>query len=253
MELRLGEFGVTATAAERPKYDAPLLFVHGLWTGIWIWRNFATHLAHRGWSSYQVVLRSSAEAPGADLTVSLQRVVDRLDSPPIVIGHGAGGLLAMRLGGLRAAVGLTPLLPENLHRDPVLASVRARLWRGLRRPFRPSRRQAARFLGVRAEVLVAEPPPWIDSFRRGAPLSNGSLPSFPRLLMAGAEDRRSPPAAVAQLAARLSADFHTCAGADHALPFGATWERAVGEVHRWAIKRLGEPLLLLRGDEDLRE
>jgi alpha-beta hydrolase superfamily lysophospholipase len=75
----------------------------------------------------------------------------------------------------------------------------------------------------------------------------------PRLVVAGGHDPCGRPVELERLAAEIGADYQCHPDADHALPFGPLWETVAAGVHRWLIRTLGESLLLLRGDEDLRE
>jgi pimeloyl-ACP methyl ester carboxylesterase len=72
----------------------------------------------------------------------------------------------------------------------------------------------------------------------------------PRLLVAGERDPFCPPRAVERLAQYLGAQCQTAERAGHALPWDIGWEQRVAGMHRWLIQTLGQPLLLLRNDED---
>ena len=253
--MLLGDFQVSVHNAERPKFGAPLLLIHGLWTGPWIWRNFAGYLGHRGWSSYVVDLHGSSRDVRWENTVqALQRAVEQLDSQPVVVGHDAGALLALALHSTRAAVALAPLAPGgSASPHPILRSVRARRSRFLGRPLLPSRSQSVHLLGVSdPRLLVPEPATWADELAHIDPADlTKSAP--PRLVLAAADDAIVGPAEIHRLADTIGAEFAIQKEATHALPFGPKWEALVSGVHRWIVRHLGEPLLLLRGDEDLRD
>jgi hypothetical protein len=69
------------------------------------------------------------------------------------------------------------------------------------------------------------------------------------LILAGLKDAICLPPRVESLATQLGTGLYSVDGG-HALPWERGWERHAGELHRWIIRRLGEPLLVLRTEED---
>ena len=113
-----------------------LLLVHGAWHGAWCWEPFMEWFAARGWDSYAIDLRGHGES-GSDRSLRLTRVkhyvedvasvVESMDSPPIIVAHSMGGLIAQRFlenHELPGAVLLSPV--------PIGGAMRATL-RTLRR------------------------------------------------------------------------------------------------------------------------
>ena len=91
--------------AEAARYATSLLFLPGLWAGPELWRGVAGYLAHRGWEGGLVDLRTTA----GGLEGRAQAVADYaagLPAPPVLVGHDAGGLVALTAArrGLSAAV-----------------------------------------------------------------------------------------------------------------------------------------------------
>ena len=76
----------------------PLLFVHGAWSGSWIFSNYLTYLASGGWNVYAMNLRGHYRSKPVDLSrVTLRnymndvtRIARRLPAPPVLIGYGTG-------------------------------------------------------------------------------------------------------------------------------------------------------------------
>jgi pimeloyl-ACP methyl ester carboxylesterase len=120
---------------ERRSRRRPLYFVHGELDGSWVWERYLRYFAQRGWEGHAINLRAhywseSAALEELDLDTYLADVaagVDALDRPAVVIGHGMGGLLALRLAEVRpvdALVLISPALPSPLRPVPPAHVVR---------------------------------------------------------------------------------------------------------------------------------
>jgi hypothetical protein len=70
-----------------------------------------------------------------------------------------------------------------------------------------------------------------------------ALPGVASLVVAGERDPLLPPVAAALFARTVGADHETIPGGGHWLLGGPTWLRVVDVLHRWIVRRLGEPLL----------
>jgi len=264
MLRRIGNVTIESIAAESAKFAAPMVCVHGLWCTAAVWRRFMGYLAHRGWSCHALNLRGHGDAAGrdeigtvsfADYLSDLQRVLAACDTAPIVVGHDLGGLLALACppAAARAVVALAPLLPRAVSGTTslVLSSWRARLAMLRASPLPPPRGR----LGAAYFAHGAPGGTTAESARAVRELCDNDfdLPTHiesPTLLVAGEADRFSPPEVLERWARRLGAQYETVAGAGHALPWGTGWEACVAATHRWLIRALGEPLLLLRDEQE---
>ena len=114
---------------ERRSRRKPLYMLHGELGGSWLWQRFLGYFAPRGWEGHALNLRGhywsqTADFGTLDFSTYLEDVAagaDLLPRPPIVIGHGLGGLLALRLAQERpvsAIVLLSPALPAALLPPP---------------------------------------------------------------------------------------------------------------------------------------
>jgi len=236
----------TPIHAESARYAASLLFLPELWAPAEVWLPVATFLGHRGWESELLHLRGTG-----DLAARVTKTVEharRLRQPPILIGHGAGALVAMgcaRAGVAAAAVLLAPLVPGN-PRGRVLTrrwSAVAGLLTG--RAIPPLHGPAARrAFGETPAALEGESARAVFDVVRGPAPEIAPL-GIPTLVAAGAHDPLLPREAATALAARLGAEHAEIAGAGHwpILPPG--WQRTADVVHGWLVRRLGEPLLEL--------
>ena len=192
----------------------------------------------------------------ADYLNDLQQIIGLCDTAPVVMGHDLGGLLALACppGATRAVVALAPLVPRAISdsvRPAVLSSWRSRIamWRA--RPLPPPKGK----LG--AEYFAAAPPggATVDSTLAAYELDDDVFPlrvgnESPTLVVAGECDRFSPPDAVERLAQHARAQFRIAERSGHAMPWASGWEQHVAATHRWIIQTLGEPLLLLREDDE---
>jgi len=250
---------------EGERYAADLLFLHGLWSRPAVWGRVAVGLAQRGWRCWLLDARVPAPAEGGgDAAVDLaswqrraEAAIAHLDAPPIVIGHDAGGLIALALARAavpRAAIAVAPLLAGT---RPYIGFVQRELarWLGTRVAPPPRSHACFRALSAQAQTLLAaaldtEEGRLVASVR-GAALLPGA-PRVPALVVAQEADPVVP-ASLAEITARgIEADVLV-------LP-GGHWPMAEERIdvwtthlHRWIIRRAGKDLLLLRGDEDLRD
>lgn len=102
-----------------------ILLIHGTWCNGSNWGDFATALEHEGFTVHTPTLRHHG-APGKDLWANAQKVakvglldyvadlaalVDTMDSPPIIVGHSMGALLAQLLAARRPNKGVILLGP----------------------------------------------------------------------------------------------------------------------------------------------
>src|SRR6188508_2393532 len=120
---------------ERRSRRKPLYLLHGELGGSWLWQRFLGYFAPRGWEGHALNLRGHYWSETADFSeIDFNTYVDdvlaganTMSRPPIVIGHGMGGLLAMKLAEERpisALVLLSPALPSELLEPPPSHMVR---------------------------------------------------------------------------------------------------------------------------------
>lgn len=258
MRKRIGQVEIDTVAAERSKFTAPLLLIHGLWCTSTVWFPSMGYLAHRGWDCHAIhpPARSPDTLPASSLREylnDLREVVLACAAPPVIIGHDLGGLLALTrdLGPRRAVVALAPLA-ATCHRTapiPGLAGVWPRLIMALSDRLPPPRgRLATAYFGnLPPHSTVAEPSVIVrELIDPHIQLSLG--PQVPTLIVAGEADAVTPVETIEKLAHAVGADLQRVKGG-HGLPWEPGWQERTAEIHRWLIRTLGDPLLALLEEE----
>ena len=243
--------------AENERYAASLLFVHGLWAGPQVWRGFAQGFAHRGWRCLLFDGRSrSSEAIGFEgWRQSVASAAAGLEGPVVVVGHDAGGLIALSLaerGEVAAAVSVAPLLGGVAPLLSLATRLRGRMGLGWADPpdgDHPYRQTASPEARALVDALLAPEPAGRPASLRGRVLAPGA-PVVPTLLVAQEADTVVPSALIEITGAGIAAESMSLPGGHWAMLEGRP-DPWLMPVHRWLIRRLGPSLLLLRGDEDL--
>jgi pimeloyl-ACP methyl ester carboxylesterase len=251
---------VDVVRAESSRFRHPLLLLHGLWTGGWIWRHFAAYLAHRGWDAWVPSLLEDASL--SDVNGRQHALIDlcrTLPAPPVLISHDAGVAMATLLASEVAApaiVAIAPLLPRiDRHVNlGVLAHPKfwpARLWA---RSVPPPRGRIARSLmaGLDDEA-VGRLRPDSGAYLRALLAGTFTLanPSQPGLVIASSNDDITSREQSRRLADRWrwSFDLHETYGHFPMLTSGS--EGLADHVHRWLVRAIGADLLAwLEDDED---
>jgi non-heme chloroperoxidase len=125
-EIEIPERGlyVESWMPERRSRRRPLLFIHGELTGSWIWDRYLSYFASRGWEGHALNLRNhfwseTAEIAAVDFDDYVEdvlAVIDKLGHNVVTMGHGLGGLLALKAAE-RHSVAAVVLLDSELPRD----------------------------------------------------------------------------------------------------------------------------------------
>ncbi len=218
---------------ERRSRRKPLYMLHGELGGSWMWHRFLGFFAPRGWEGHALNLRGHYWSETADFDeLDFGSYVDdvvagagTMPRPPIVIGHGLGGLLALRLAQERpvsALILLSPALPAELL-EPAPAHMVRLLPRQYRRELlgwdgAPDLLQRQNPDLSRADVMHIQHLMGMESgaarreMLEGVSVSRDDLPNVPKLVVGAGLDRFFPEPDSERLAEWLGADY---------LPFGA--------------------------------
>ncbi|GAA0380727.1 alpha/beta fold hydrolase [Paenibacillus motobuensis] len=101
LEVFKGESSIEVVAS-RP----PLLFVHGAFTGSWMWSKYIPYFIREGWTCYCMNLRSHYKSRQLDMTKitfedyleDIKEIMEEeFEIAPILIGFSMGGILSQKL------------------------------------------------------------------------------------------------------------------------------------------------------------
>lgn len=104
----------------------PLLFVHGAYTGSWMWSKYIPHFVEQGWTCYVMNLRSHYKSRVMDMTKimfedyleDIREVLAECTAPPVLIGFSMGGILSQKIAETIALAGLVVIdssLSQEVH------------------------------------------------------------------------------------------------------------------------------------------
>jgi len=100
LEIFEGE-NLTDATRNRP----PLLFVHGAFTGSWMWSKYIPHFIRQGWKCYVMNMRSHYMSRQLDMIKitfedyleDIKEIIEECGESPILIGFSMGGILSQKL------------------------------------------------------------------------------------------------------------------------------------------------------------
>lgn len=100
LEIYEGE-GYSELKERRP----PLLFVHGAYTGSWMWSKYIPHFVNKGFTCYVMNMRSHYKSRAMDMTQisfedyldDIKEIIVECGEAPIVIGFSMGGILSQKV------------------------------------------------------------------------------------------------------------------------------------------------------------
>ncbi len=113
-EIELDEQGlyVESWLPERRSRRRPIFYVHGELAGSWLWERWLRYFASRGWEGHALNLANHYWSRTADpQTLSFETYLDdvvagltRVGPGAVAVGHGLGGLLALKVAAERVGV-----------------------------------------------------------------------------------------------------------------------------------------------------
>jgi pimeloyl-ACP methyl ester carboxylesterase len=232
----------------------PLLFVHGLGGGAWMFeKHWLGHAASMGWPARAVSLRGHGESGGSrrryrwtmrDYVFDVLETVRSLESRPVLIGHGFGAWIVDRVARrypARAAVLLGP--------TPVSGSIDAPIQRASRMLRRwvsdehagPGRDDLSE--GLFSERLPDDlarmyasrmtQPSWLNTIESMVPRRVEDSKG-PRCVVGSSEDTRQPPAQLHDNAEALGVECELVdGGGGHLMMLDGAWKQMLEALLAW--------------------
>jgi pimeloyl-ACP methyl ester carboxylesterase len=110
----------SAVAKNKP----PLLFVHGAYTGSWMWSKYIPHFVEEGYQCYVMNMRSHYMSRTMDMTQisfedyleDIREMIGECGEPPILIGFSMGGILCQKIAEEGTIAGLV-LVDTSISRE----------------------------------------------------------------------------------------------------------------------------------------
>jgi esterase/lipase len=111
-------------SSELPKKRPPLLFVHGAYTGSWMWSKYIPHFVKDGWKCYVMNLRGHYKSRSVDFTKvtfedyleDIKEVISECGEAPVVICFSLGGVLCQKVAETTNIRGLI-LIDSSVSRE----------------------------------------------------------------------------------------------------------------------------------------
>lgn len=247
------------------KSKPPVLMIHGGFCGPWAWGGFASRFRAAGYDVSAPALRHHDGAKPApalattsllDYAADLEKQIAAMPSPPILIGHSMGGLLAQMLTARReiaAAILLAPtppwgVPPSTLFEIGTAQSLMLRVgfWSMILEPdfnvvaahsldrFPEAQRKSVfdKFCPESGRA-VFEALHWGLDMRRASEVDIRKV-TCPLLFLTGAGDRISPPGTVQRVAALYkNSTFEIMPGMSHWLIGELGWEQVCDRSLIW--------------------
>ena len=267
-DVELGRIRAQRELPEPVKFAWPIMLLPELFATPRHLGLVAGYLASIGWEVFVPDLRA-AFGKGAtpaverlrfgDLVALAGEALDGIGREAVVLGHGVGGLAALKLSEHRrtkAAVAYAPLAPG--FQTPLVGGFANRIAMMMGKTIKPPR-------GRVLFELVADSDPFTreglikgmvpDSGMIATEITKGAIEfapadkAAPRLVVAGDSDIFAPIPRTTKFAESIGAKLATIAGRGHWIVGGRALERAINETQRFLVRALGQDLLLLYPEE----
>jgi pimeloyl-ACP methyl ester carboxylesterase len=267
-DLELGRIPAQRELPEPVKFAWPIIILPELFTTPRHLALVLGYLASIGWEVFVPDLRAvigKGSTPPLerlrfnDLAALAGEAIAGIGRDAVVLGHGVGGLVALKLSEhrrVKAAVAYAPLVPG--FRTPLIGGIGNRIAMMLGRPIKPPR-------GRILFELIADSDPFTrdglikamipDSGAIATDVMTGAIEfaaadkAAPRLVVTGDSDIFAPLQETTRFAESIGAKLATIRGRGHWLIGGRALERAINETQRFLVRALGQDLLLLYPEE----
>lgn len=254
--------------------DAPIVLVHGTNAGPWTMANFERYFAALGWRCLSPACRHHGDALSrgnpvslngisiADYVDDIARVIATLDTPPVIVGHSLGGVIAQKLAarGLARAIvllngsvnwGVLPTTDEERALAKALMSA-GPFWEttllpdfdtmskfGLNMLEKAEQRRVFDRLGPESGRVMFELFFWMFDENQTTRIDYENI-TCPVLMVSGSEDLAIPPSTSRLIAQRHGslATFHEAEGFGHYLTLEPCWRDIADLCAGWLTATL---------------
>lgn len=234
-----------------------ILFVHGMWCGAWVWRNYLQFFSALGYACYALNLRGhhpSRPVPGIGKVSLSEYLTDVREvalalGDPILVGHSMGGLLVQKLtetAAPAAVVAITPAPPRGIFALRTARLLRAVATHGremvLRRSLMLDQREAA-WLALNGFSALEQariyacfvPESGRAAFEMvclGLKVNQARL-RCPMLVVGARNDNMTPVQVVRKVAKKYRADYREYARSAHMIIMEPGWEDVSQDIASW--------------------
>jgi len=240
----------------------PLLFVHGIHAGAWVFDRWLRWFGDRGHAVHAIDLRGHGTSPlPSDVrpgAVRFEHYVDDASAAaarlgrPIVVGHSMGGLVAQVLTERELVAGaalVSPAPPRGITVITAkllqyqLADLPTVLRGRVLEPSWPAMRDLAlnRVTDGERQSIFERLGPESGTVARQLSLTGIPVDArrvrCPLLVLSGDRDLYIPLSRARLVAARYRAPLRVLPGRGHMMMVEPGWEEAAAEIERWAVDR----------------
>ena len=231
-----------------------VLFIHGWWAADWVWSRVAEKFEAAGFRTHALTL-PGPESDQSSFSGNLDYALDaaRLIGNPILVGHSAGGLMAMKMTEIiepPACIAITPAAPAGVLPCPsalllrfLVAALPSILFG---RDFLP--RSVLRHIALNLldpaeqdEVLESMRPVAASQVRLIIPsligVDRGRMHA-PLLVVGASEDRLTPAAQTRAVARRYGAAYREYPGAAHFILREPAWLDMTSDLINWLDEKI---------------
>jgi pimeloyl-ACP methyl ester carboxylesterase len=267
-DIVLGRIPAQRELPEPVKFAWPIMILPELFTTPRHLALVLGYLASIGWEVFVPDLRAvigKGSTPPIeklrfnDLAALASEAIEGIGRDAVVLGHGVGGLIALKLSEhrrVKASVAYAPLVPG--FRTPLIGGIGNRIAMMLGRPIKPPRGR------ILFELIADSDPFTRDGLIKAMVPDSGAIATdvmnraiefaaadkaAPRLVVAGDSDIFAPLQATTKFSESIGAKLATIRGRGHWLIGGRALERAINETQRFLVRALGQDLLLLYPEE----
>jgi pimeloyl-ACP methyl ester carboxylesterase len=240
----------------------PILFIHGANMSGWCWNeHFMPYFAERNHPTYALDLRGHGKSDGqhqlssnsiADYVNDVQRVIDEIGEPPILIGHSLGGLIIQKYieHNVVPASVLMATVPVGGMMEPLtgLAFYNPAFYTqlNLTKPFGSwfsavdVTRETVFSGDVSDDVVIryctemqpSSPKTLLDALWLGLPSKKNPF-EIPMLALAADEDDFFLPHQIEETAEAFKAEFINVKNTSHTMMLDSQWETCAETIYDW--------------------